>query len=77
MYRYRKIKGKILIDTSGIIREGNVNIASPERAFLDTLYLDSNYYFDNPSLLDKEKVVSLLPIFSSKTLERRVLKILG
>ena len=77
VYRYRKIKGKILIDTSGIIREGNVNIASPERAFLDTLYLDSNYYFDNPSLLDKEKVVSLLPIFSSKTLERRVLKILG
>ncbi len=77
VYRYRKIKGEILIDTSGIIREENVNIASPERAFLDTLYLDSNYYFDNPSSLDKQKVLSLLPIYSSKTLWQRASKILG
>lgn len=77
VYRYRKIKGDIIIDTSGIIREGNVNIASPERAFLDTLYLDGNYYFDNPSSLDKEKVLSLLPIYNSKTLVLRVSKILG
>jgi len=77
VYRYRKIKGEILIDTSGIIREGNVNIASPERAFLDTLYLDSNYYFDNTSSLNKEKVLSLLPIYNNKTLEERVSIILG
>ena len=77
VYQYRKIKGEILVDTTGIVREGNVNIATPERAFLDTLYLDSNYYFDNPSSLDKEKVLSLLPIYSSKTIERRVSKILG
>ena len=77
VYRYRKIKGEILIDTTGIIREGNVNIASPERAFLDTLYLDSNYYFDNPSSLDKQKVLSILPIYNSKTLEQRVSKIFG
>ena len=77
VYRYRKIKGEILIDTTGIICEGNVNIASPERAFLDTLYLDSNYYFDNPSSLDKQKVLSLLPIYNSKTLEQRVSIILG
>lgn len=76
-YRYRKIKGEILVDTSGIIREGNVNIATPERAFLDTLYLNSNYYFDNPSSLDKEKVLSLLHIYNSRTLEQRVSKILG
>ena len=76
VYRYRKIKGEILIDTTGISCEGNVNIASPERAFLDTLYLDSNYYFDNPSSLDKQKVRSLLPIYNSKTLELRVSKIL-
>ena len=77
VYRYRKIKGEILIDTAGVIREGNVNIASPERAFLDTLYLNSNYYFDNPISLDKQKVLSLLPIYNSKTLEQRVTKILG
>lgn len=77
VYRYRKIKGEILIDTAGVIREGNVNIATQERAFLDTLYLNSNYYFDNPISLDKQKVLSLLPIYNSKTLEQRVTRILG
>ena len=77
LYRYRKIKGEILIDPAGINCEGNVNIASPERAFLDTLYLDSNYYFDNPALLDKAKVLSLLPLYNSRALEQRVSKILG
>lgn len=77
VYRYRKIKSEILIDTRGVISEGNVNIASPERAFLDTLYLNSNYCFDNPASLDKQKVFSLLPIYDSKTLGQRVAKILG
>lgn len=77
VYRYRKIKGEILVDTTGIICKDNVNIASPERAFLDTLYLNSHYYFDNPSSLDKQKVLSILPIYKSKTLELRVSQILG
>ena len=76
-YRYRKIKGDILVDTSGTNRIGNVNIASPERAFLDILYLEKHYHFDNPSSLDKEKILSLLPIYGSKTLEQRVKTILG
>ena len=75
-YRYRKIKGEILIDTTGIIRNGNINIATPERAFLDLLYLDSNYYFDNPSPLDKEKVLALLPVYDCKKMNERVSKIL-
>lgn len=39
-YSYRKIKGEILIVTQGINQTGNVNIATPERAFLDVLYLN-------------------------------------
>ena len=76
-YTYRKIKGEIMIDTTGIICQGNTNIASPERAFLDILYLDSNYYFDNISSLDKEKVLSILPIYENKTMEQRVSKLFG
>lgn len=75
-YSYRKIKGEILVDRSGIVCDGNVNIATPERAFLDTLYLNSSYSFDNTSSLDKQKVLSLLPIYKSKTLEKRVAIIL-
>lgn len=76
-YRYRKIKGEILVDNSGVISEGNLSIATPERAFLDTLYLNSNYYFDNPGLLDKEKILALLPLYGCKTLSERVYKFIG
>lgn len=75
-YSYRKIKGEILIVTQGINRFGSINIATPERAFLDTLYLNSSYYFDNLAPLDKDVVTSLLSIYNSKTLSSRVKKIL-
>ena len=71
------IPGEILVDNSGVISEGNLSIATPERAFLDTLYLNSNYYFDNPGLLDKEKILALLPLYGSKTLSERVYKFIG
>lgn len=74
--RYRKIKNSILLDTRGISR-GEINEATPERAFLDTLYLNSQYHFDNPSILDINKVNELLPIYNSPTLTRRALKILN
>ena len=76
-YRYRKIKAEILFDTSGIIREGGVNIATPERAFLDTLYLEQNYFFDNTSPLSKGKVLELLPLYDCKALNQRVKQIIG
>ena len=73
-YSYRKIKNEIIVDTTGINQVNNVNIASPERAFLDTLYLNSNYYFDNLSVRNKERVAELLPVYGSKALEVRVKK---
>ena len=75
-YAYRKIKGEILIITQGIIQTGNVNIATPERAFLDILYLNSAYYFDNLNPLDKNLINKLLPAYNSKTLAARVKKLL-
>jgi hypothetical protein len=73
---YRKIKGEILIITLGITRIGNVNIATPERAFLDLLYLNSTYYFDNLKPLDKNLITKLLPEYNSKALSARVKKLL-
>ncbi len=76
-YVFRKIKGEILVDTRGILRlENGVNIATPERAFLDVLYLNANYYFDNLNPLNKELIYKLLPIYNSKTMNDRVKKIL-
>jgi len=76
-YSYRKIKGEIMIDTSGIIRNGNINKATPERAFLDLLYLNGDYYFDNLNPLDRDVINRLLPIYDSKILPKRAQKILN
>jgi hypothetical protein len=77
IYLYRKIRGEFLLDTSGIIRHNNhVNIATPERAFLDMLYLDKDAYFDNLNPLQINLVYKLLPMYRSKALTRRVNRIL-
>lgn len=76
-FSFRKVKGEILVDTNGIIRlENGVNIATPERAFLDVLYLNANYNFDNLNPLNKELIHKLLPIYNSKTMNDRVKKLL-
>ena len=70
----KKIKGEILVDMSGIVQQNNVNIAIPERAFLDLMYLNKEYHFDNLSLLDKNMILKFLPVYRSKRLEERVIK---
>ena len=74
VYMYKKIKGEILVDMSGIVQQNNVNIAIPERAFLDLMYLNKEYHFDNLSLLDKNMILKFLPLYRSKRLEERVIK---
>lgn len=77
-YEYRKIKGEIMVDTLGIIRyENGVNIATPERAFLDMLYLNGDSYFDNLDLLNVKLIDQILPIYQSAKLNQRVKKILN
>lgn len=75
-YSYRKIKGEILVATEGINRYGNINMATPERAFLDLLYLNGDIYVDNINPLDQKLLKKLLPIYNSKTLTARVAKLL-
>lgn len=73
-YIYRKIKNEILMNTSGIENKNNYSIASKERAFLDMLYINKNFYFDNLSVLKWAKVFELLPIYKNKTMEKTVNK---
>jgi hypothetical protein len=76
-YFYRKLKNELLINTEGIDRQANqINIATPERAFLDILYLNKEYYFDNLNPLNKELIYKLLPLFQSKILEQKAGKYL-
>lgn len=69
---YHKIKDFVLVDNRGIQQQGSVNVAMPERAFLDRLYLGKNYYFDNLGPLDRRIIDQLLPAYRCKALEGRV-----
>lgn len=75
-YAYRKIKGEILVASDGINQIGNINIATPERAFLDILYFNKDYYIDNLNSLNKNLIYKLLPLYGSKTLTARVQKLM-
>lgn len=73
-YSFKRIKNEILTNNAGIENKENYSIASPERAFLDVLYLNREYYFDNLSVLNWDKVLEILPIYQNKALEKRVKK---
>jgi hypothetical protein len=76
-FGYRRIKEEIIMESGGILRgTAGVNIATPERAFLDTLYLNKDFYFDNLNPLDKQTIARLVPAYRSAALEKRVAKIL-
>lgn len=72
LYSFKKIKDVILTNNAGIENRGNFFVASKERAFLDLLYLNKDYHFDNLSPLDLSKVNSLLPIYNNKRMVQRV-----
>ena len=74
LYSFRKIKDSILTNHSGIENKGNFFISSKERAFLDTVYLNKDYHFDNLSSLDWEKVFELVQIYKNKKMLNRVNK---
>lgn len=76
-YQYRRIKGEILVETKGIEQRNTINIATTERAFLDVMYLNPDYYFDNLNPLNRKRVFELLPIYQSKRMTARVSKLLG
>lgn len=76
-YLYRRMKGEILADTAGIVCNGNINTATPERAFLDVMYLNAEYYFDNLRPLDYKKITDLLHVYNNRRMETRVRKLFG
>jgi len=76
-FSFRKIKNELLLSPQGIVQKGNLfTIATPERAFLDMLYLNGSIYFDNLHPLKMELIEQILPIYNSQILTKRARKIL-
>lgn len=76
-YAYHSIKETILTNHLGLENRENYYIASPERAFLDILYLHKDYYFDNLSPLDWKKVFAILPLYDNRRLDKKVRELSG
>ena len=60
------------ISRTGVYKD-NYFIAVPERAFLDIVYLNKDYHFDNLSVLNWNKVFEILAIYGgNKRMEKKV-----
>jgi predicted transcriptional regulator of viral defense system len=69
---FRKLKNIVLFNSLGIENKDYYCIASPERAFLDTIYLFPKYYFDNLRLINWEKCFELVKIYNNQQLIKRL-----
>ena len=77
-YLYRKVSPELWIGLEGLEQLVNVAIATPERAFLDLVYLSAgNCYFDNLRPLSVKQVRNLLPLYRSQKLNERVATLLN
>jgi predicted transcriptional regulator of viral defense system len=71
-YSYRKIKTGVLINNLGVESINETSIATKERAFLDILYVNADYQFDNIRSVNWEKVFEILPIYQNQRMAKKV-----
>ncbi|OGP66930.1 MAG: hypothetical protein A2031_06965 [Deltaproteobacteria bacterium RBG_19FT_COMBO_43_11] len=71
-YVYRKIKNTVLTDPAGVLNQDGIAIATKERAFLDTLYINKDYHFDHLGVLNWELVFQFLPLYGNKRMTQKV-----
>ena len=71
-FLFKKLKSKILTNNAGLENRNNYSIAAKERAFLDIVYLNKEYHFDNLSPLDWDKVFAILPMYENKRMAKKV-----
>ncbi|MBM3261787.1 hypothetical protein FJY93_05265 [Candidatus Kaiserbacteria bacterium] len=71
-FTFRKLKDTVLFNPAGVRNENNYSIATPERAFLDMLYLFPRSHFDNLGPIDWTKCRELAHIYGNKQLAARL-----
>lgn len=74
-YKFRRLKAEILMDSIGVKHFDQTSMAIRERAFLDMLYLNDDYYFDNLRSLDWGLIHTILPIYKNQRLVRSINRI--
>ncbi len=62
---FKTLRNSILINSIGIKNQNSYSIATPERAFLDTVYLNKEYHFDQLGSIDWDLVNRILPVYGN------------
>ncbi|MCX6706513.1 MAG: hypothetical protein NTV24_05470, partial [Candidatus Woesebacteria bacterium] len=62
----------ILTNNTGVENKESCWIATPERALLDTVYLNKDYHFDNLSLLNWDSIFAILPMYDNKRMIKKI-----
>lgn len=77
-YSFHRMRPSAMGNPAGIRIEGNIAIATPERALVDSLYLFPDYqYFDNIGAIDRDKAMEIVAGMGNGNLTERVKKILA
>lgn len=71
-FTFRKLKDSVLFNPTGVVSRINYSMATPERAFLDMIYLFPNYYFDNLKSIDWEQCEEMVKIYNNEQLVKRL-----
>ncbi|MBI5220974.1 MAG: hypothetical protein HY978_04050 [Candidatus Liptonbacteria bacterium] len=69
---FRRLKDSVLYNGLGVKQGNDYSIATPERAFLDTIYLSPKFYFDNLRSINWETCFELAKIYDNKQLIKRL-----
>jgi predicted transcriptional regulator of viral defense system len=72
VYSFRKIKNTVLMNSEGIEHVNETSIAKRERAFLDMIYINANYHFDNIRSINWDMVFEILPIYNNQKMAKNV-----
>ena len=70
----RRLKSQLLYNPLGVLQRDSYSIATPERAFVDMVYLFPKYFFDHPDRLDWALCLEIAKTFGSRSLLEHVNK---
>ena len=71
---FHQIKYDVLFNPLGIINQNGYNLASPERAICDSLYLSPGIGFDNINQIDIIELFKIAQIYNNKSLIKNLHK---
>lgn len=75
IYVYRRINNKLFFNPQGLKFSGITSVASLERAVVDILYLEPDFYFDNLDSVDWNKCLLLSKNYNNRKMTQKIIRL--